>query len=111
MSKRFLDDGNGRVAGVETILVEWTKVLERTIVVVVIDVKQRIIVNVVVIIVVVVAVVVVFVVVVVMAVVVVVVQIIILLLQGEDGRWKMAEVAGSEKTYHCQVQPLYSIKI
>ena len=25
------------------------------------------------------------------------------LLQGEDGRWKMAEVAGSEKTYHCQV--------
>ena len=27
----------------------------------------------------------------------------VLLLQGEDGRWKMAEVAGSEKTYHCQV--------
>ena len=26
------------------------------------------------------------------------------LLQGEDGRWKMAEVAGSEKTYHCQVR-------
>ena len=31
------------------------------------------------------------------------VQKMILLLQGEDGRWKMAEVAGSEKTYHCQV--------
>ena len=28
----------------------------------------------------------------------------VLLLQGEDGRWKMAEVAGSEKTYHCQVR-------
>ena len=28
------------------------------------------------------------------------------LLQGEDGRWKMAEVAGSEKTYHCQVRSL-----
>ena len=27
-------------------------------------------------------------------------------LQGEDGRWKMAEVAGSEKTYHCQVTSL-----
>ena len=30
MSKRFLDDGNGRVAGVETVLVEWTKVLKIT---------------------------------------------------------------------------------
>lgn len=28
MSKRFLDDGNGRVAGVETVLVEWTKVMQ-----------------------------------------------------------------------------------
>ena len=32
MSKRFLDDGNGRVAGVETVLVEWTKVLKITII-------------------------------------------------------------------------------
>jgi len=47
MSKRFLGDDKGRVAGVETVLVEWTK--------------------------------------------------------DEAGRWKMAEVPGSEKTYKCQI--------
>merc|ERR1719187_14988 len=47
MSKRFLGDENGRVSGVETVLVEWTK--------------------------------------------------------DEAGRWKMAEVPGSEKTYTCQI--------
>ena len=30
LSKRFLDDGNGRVSGVETVLVEWTKVGKAT---------------------------------------------------------------------------------
>jgi len=47
MSKKFLDDGNGRLAGVETVLVEWTK--------------------------------------------------------DNSGRWKMAEVPGSDKTYICQM--------
>eukprot|EP00092_Neocalanus_flemingeri_P019929 GFUD01021587.1.p1 GENE.GFUD01021587.1~~GFUD01021587.1.p1 ORF type:complete len:2149 (+),score=589.84 GFUD01021587.1:113-6559(+) len=47
MSKRFLGDDQGRVSGVETVLVEWTK--------------------------------------------------------DEAGRWKMAEVPGSEKTYTCQI--------
>jgi len=47
MSKRFLGDDKGRVSGVETVLVEWTK--------------------------------------------------------DENGRWKMAEVPGSEKTYKCQM--------
>ena len=47
MSKRFLADDEGRVSGVETVLVEWTK--------------------------------------------------------DERGAWKMSEVAGSEKTYKCQM--------
>ena len=47
MSKRFLGDEKGRVSGVETVLVEWTK--------------------------------------------------------DDTGRWKMAEVPGSEKTYTCQI--------
>jgi len=47
MSKKFLSDANGRVSGVETVLVEWTK--------------------------------------------------------DESGRWKMAEVEGSAKTYKCQM--------
>jgi glutamate synthase (NADPH/NADH) len=47
MSKQFLKDDNGRVSGIETVMVEWTK--------------------------------------------------------DENGRWKMAEVEGSEKTYECQI--------
>ena len=47
MSKKFLSDPDGRVSGVETVLVEWTK--------------------------------------------------------DENGRWKMAEVEGSEKTYTAQI--------
>ena len=47
MSKKFLKDDNGRVSGIETVMVEWTK--------------------------------------------------------DENGRWKMAEVEGSEKTYECQI--------
>jgi len=47
MSKKFLSDANGRVSGVETVLVEWTK--------------------------------------------------------DGSGRWKMAEVEGSAKTYKCQM--------
>jgi len=47
MSKQFLKDDQGRVSGVETVLVQWTK--------------------------------------------------------DENGRWKMAEVEGSAKTYTCQI--------
>ena len=47
MSKRFLGDQDGRVSGVETVMVEWTK--------------------------------------------------------DEAGAWKMSELAGSEKTYKCQM--------
>ena len=47
MSKRFLGDEKGRVSGVETVMVEWSK--------------------------------------------------------DEKGGWKMCEVAGSEKTYKCQM--------
>lgn len=47
VSKKFLSDEMGRVSGIETMLVEWTK--------------------------------------------------------DEAGRWKMAEVPGSEKTYYCQM--------
>ena len=47
MSKRFIGDEKGRVSGVETVMVEWSK--------------------------------------------------------DEKGAWKMCEVAGSEKTYPCQM--------
>ncbi|KAK6621297.1 hypothetical protein RUM43_011603 [Polyplax serrata] len=47
LSKEFLDDGNGNVCGIQTVLVEWTK--------------------------------------------------------DEAGRWKMDEVAGSEKVYKCDM--------
>lgn len=60
MSKRFLDDGEGRVSGVETVLVEWTKVPTFTL-------RS------------------------------------LNPLQDDSGRWKMAEVPDSEKTYSCQL--------
>jgi glutamate synthase (NADPH/NADH) len=62
MSKRFLGDDEGRVSGVETVLVEWTKV--RAPLTTLWSPLPA---------------------------------------QDDAGRWKMAEVAGSEKTYTCQM--------